>query len=581
MPPVLSDIVGALTGAVTHEGAAAFDLSADDPLTHLVFSRGATLFTDTYYKTQAEEVASYARALLAAERAERGFGWKFAAYMRDPRRGKGNRIQGTIASAILSAADPDGPFTAEYVAKCLSNRADDVVRFVAHFDNLGLGDVPAQAREGMARALAGMDEYQLLKYARRQFPLARRRANGKPASLRLVDAMGLARQHLPPRTLALYHYLHAPTRQKEELAAGLELARARRDYFKRGDVVRFAAGRVSTEQALSHGGATAETWRRLLAVPGLLPDIAFKQYVRSMHKAGLSVEELTEQARQRRFAGLWPHQVYAGYRAIMSGVDRPSKWTHVVGFHQDARPELAPVFEAILERVAANVLPDSPSLGIADVSGSMFGPKLGGEHSSVNVGDAALVLASLMARHLGYAATFSNTIFLEDQQDGETTMAFAERLRQGQGMGSTQVAGSVVSLIGRLLDEPQRLRPRTLYFFSDMQFHPPEEQTMANVRIPAAIRKLFKGGMPPLLAALTAYRQLLGPVDVVLWNLAAYDNAPLPSGMAGVLMLAGFDANSFRHVTTWQAAGSPATAERETTSGPRDPEAEIAYIRQF
>src|SRR5262245_10336165 len=108
MPPILSDVVGALTGAATHEGAAAFDLSADDPLTHLVFNKGATLFTDTCYRTQAEELASYARALLAAERHERGFGWKFAAYMRDPRRGKGNRIQGTIAPAILSAADPDG-----------------------------------------------------------------------------------------------------------------------------------------------------------------------------------------------------------------------------------------------------------------------------------------------------------------------------------------------------------------------------------------------------------------------------------------------------------------------------------------
>src|SRR5215217_730554 len=104
MPQVLREVVGALT----HEGAAAFDLSQTDPLTHLTFTKGSALLEESFYRTQVEEIRSYAAALLAAERHERGFGWKFAAYMRDPVKGKGNRIQGSVAPAILAAADPEG-----------------------------------------------------------------------------------------------------------------------------------------------------------------------------------------------------------------------------------------------------------------------------------------------------------------------------------------------------------------------------------------------------------------------------------------------------------------------------------------
>jgi hypothetical protein len=162
-------------------------------------------------------------------------------------------------------------------------------------------------------------------------------------------------------------------------------------------------------------------------------------------------------------------------------------------------------------------------------------------------------------------------------------MDFAERVRGGAGWGSTQVAGSVVSLISILLTEKRRPRPRTLYFFSDMQFHPPELQTLPQRTVLGAeLQKLFQPNVPPLLAAIRAYRHLIGPVDVVLWNLAAYDAAPLPSKMEGVMMLAGFDANSFRHVETWQNAGSPATdAVEKKIPGARNQEAELEYIRTF
>lgn len=584
MTRMIKGVVGAFKGAaVTHEGAAAFDLSAEDPLLHLVFTKGAALFAKSFYRTQSAEVFAYAQALVAAEKKERGFGWKFAAYMRDPKKGKGNRIQGSMAPAILSAADPDGPFTAEYVEKCLRHRADDVALFASHFVNLGLDAIPEAAKRGMAAALASMDEYQILKYSTRQFPLLTLRENGRPKSLRLVDAMGIARNYLPPPVRALYDYLKAPTREKDRRAEPLPLTSARRRFFKSGTAADFANARLTTEQLLSSQGSTELAWRRLLDVPGLLPDVAFKQYVRAMAAAGIPVPTLVKMAEHRRFAGLWPHQIYMGYRATRFGVSR-NNFSGQTVFHRPGNTELAPVFEAILSKTAENLLPKSPCLGITDISGSMFGATIGGEKSSANVGDAALILAALMSKELGYAATFSDDIFLLGRQPQETTLDYAEHLRGGQGWGSTQVAGSMVSLIEILLAKPHLARPRTLFFFSDMQFHPPELQKLPDKKtLPAELRFLFQPHVPPLAAAIHAYRRLLGPVDVVLWNLAAYDNAPLPSNMEGVLMLAGFDANTFRHVETWQNSGSPAISGQISTapSPKRDNAAELHYIRTF
>ena len=112
----------------------------------------------------------------------------------------------------------------------------------------------------------------------------------------------------------------------------------------------------------------------------------------------------------------------------------------------------------------------------------------------------------------------------------------------------------MVSLMRQLLNAKQMTRPRTLYFFSDMQFHAPELQVLpANCTLTAAMQPYFKPQIPPLLSVIHAWRDLIGPVDVVLWNMASYDNAPVPATIDNVLMLAGFDANTFGHVAKWQA----------------------------
>lgn len=37
-----------------------------------------------------------------------------------------------------------------------------------------------------------------------------------------------------------------------------------------------------------------------------------------------------------------------------------------------------------------------------------------------------------------------------------------------------------------------------------------------------------------------------------MWNLAAYSPVPVPATMQDVLLVSGFDANTFRHVESWR-----------------------------
>lgn len=559
MARLIKGLTALLAKYITHEGAAAIDLSKTDPLLHLTFTKGACLFNDTFYRTQAEELFSYSRALMNAERHEAGFAWKFAAYMRDPKQGKGNRIQGTIAAAILSAAFPEYEHAEEYVYKCLRHRADDLVIFVTHFHNMQLGEIPEAAKKAIARAANEMDEYQLLKYASRRYPIARRRKNGHRASLRLVDALGIARRYLNEEKQHIYRYLHAPTRKKDELSHHLQLAPARRRFFHGGTFAEAELGRLSVEQILSARKSTPQTWLGILDMEGLLPDMAFKQYLGSMVLAGVNVDRIALEARHRNFAGIWPHQVMAGFNAVSQGIRRMAT-KKKVAYSKAPCLAAAPLFDVVLQRIGRGMLPPGLNLGIADISPSMYQVPLVREHSSVTAGDAATLFAAMMSNDLGYAATFSTDIQVLHRRGTESDLTFAQRLHMdGTGWGSTQVAGSVVSLIVYLMENPRLPRPRTLYFFSDMQFHPPQLQfdhvTFPKNRPDSArgqIAKFFDGTMPPLLSAIQAYRHFLGPVDVVLWTLASYDNAPVPSTMDNVLMVSGFDVNTFAAIAAWQ-----------------------------
>lgn len=142
-------------------------------------------------------------------------------------------------------------------------------------------------------------------------------------------------------------------------------------------------------------------------------------------------------------------------------------------------------------------------------------------------------------------------------------LAFSRKPELQAGMGGTQVFGAVLELIAWLKRNDSVTPPDCLWFFSDMQFHPAEG---AVDTLPAPLLKEARAlglgqGRPPLELALDLYRKHFGPVDVVLWNLAAYAPIPVPSDMKGVLLVSGFDANTFRYVETWRQGGDLPTEE--------------------
>ena len=126
-------------------------------------------------------------------------------------------------------------------------------------------------------------------------------------------------------------------------------------------------------------------------------------------------------------------------------------------------------------------------------------------------------------------------------------------------MGGTQVFGAVMELIAHLRTNDRVAPPDCLWFFSDMQFHPAAR--LQNLKaLPDALRRELRRispdlSRPPLELAIELYRRLIGPVDVVLWNLAAYTPAPVPASMPGVLLVSGFDTNTFAQVEAWRSGG--------------------------
>ena len=161
-------------------------------------------------------------------------------------------------------------------------------------------------------------------------------------------------------------------------------------------------------------------------------------------------------------------------------------------------------------------------------------------------------------------------------------------------MGSTQVTGSVLSLMELLLKDPSMKRPDTLFFFSDMQFHPPDAPQVCHVwgqKYKKHLLSLTKTGerikqyldirKPPLVAAIDAWRSLIGPVDIVLWNMATYEASPVPSKVDNVLLVSGFDVNTMKHIDNWKKSGSKAASTRSIPEAVKNPEIVLEKIREF
>ena len=160
--------------------------------------------------------------------------------------------------------------------------------------------------------------------------------------------------------------------------------------------------------------------------------------------------------------------------------------------------------------------------------------------------------------------------------------------------GGTQIFSSMIDLINYLVAAPRQPRPEVLVILSDMQFYPPAsiDRTLLK-NVPQKYQKLIQkpafAKMPPLAAAIVLYREILDTeVSLVLWNLAAYQGSPAPSGMERVLMLSGFDANSFKTIEAWLRAGSPGSAMPTNPQAPAGSgqsgssfEAVLANLRRY
>jgi hypothetical protein len=396
--------------------------------------------------------------------------------------------------------------------------------------------------------------------------------------VRLCDAILFVRPELTALgesgalALAVGEFLHAPSRSRDERAERLPLTKARRKLWKMprdfagdagfGSAVREA--RVTWEQLLGHFGTDLEkitseagkrkaakdnhkVWQAILDTSGLLPDMALMRNLRNMHQSDFSKNQLTKLVAARPFREVWPHQVYAGAKEV---------------------PELIAPFEAIFQR-AVERLPPGRHLGIGDASGSMA-VKVGGPMSSLSSMDVAFCLTGLMSETSGLGASFSESqwasysggrcIVVAERERGESALKFGLSPRLRVGMGGTQVFGAIMELIVWLRAHPEVKAPDCLWFFSDMQFHPAAGGKDCIPKELQALAKQHGVGsreVPPLQVAVELYRALIGHVDVVLWNLAAYAPVPVPADMDGVLLVSGFDANTFASVTAWRDGKKP------------------------
>lgn len=701
----VSDVSEGMDGyrlTVTHEGATAFEV--DDPLVRLVFNHGSFLpESKAYYETQEAGLLRFIDAVTEAGRVHPELALQYAAWQRDPRKGKGNRSQTPWVLAALSAL-PEcvaHPRYQELVAKCIV-RPDDALNIIqASTVYLGDNQLPFQLKAGIACGLESMSDYQLAKYANTRLNLLPERREKSPENalpesattaqelvpvqseeqkikkrtLRFVDVLGICKHYLSPRLFAVYRYLHAPTRQQPELLPVLEqhlpLLSAQKQvrvsppqeisevevWFRRALGARMTMEQIFSATGMSSGerkqlrlllappeegpkedgeedrkpdgehgslellqqheikkrDIRAEIWKNLFIArvadennsEKMLPflgDIAFMRNLRGMYQSGVPVSAMVQEAGHRRFAGLWPFQILSAANALGKRSTRGGK-----KYSAEPCPQVYPVMDTIFERAALNMLPRKQDgtlykvLGLADTSGSMD-VRVGSQNSTATCMDVAVsfsVAFSYSTRTSefgGLAGTWGTTFYPEIAHSGAgpTDLARQVHISSGGGGGGTQVFGSMIALMNWLLEHPESPRPEVLVILSDMQFHPPASIDPGQLRIlPTRYQNIINSPafkeMPPLAAAIVLYREIFGSeISLVLWNLATYEGSPVPSKMDRVLMLSGFDTNSFQIMEQWLRAGSPGSAMPATPIAPGEAgtsgssfEAVLAALRQY
>ena len=303
-----------------------------------------------------------------------------------------------------------------------------------------------------------------------------------------------------------------------------------------------------------------------------LGDVAFLRNIRGMIEAGVPVADLIDEVAQRSFNGIWPFQLVSAARALKQKQSRGrTSWPPC--------PQALPVLDAIFQRVMASMLPRKEDgtlysiLGMADVSSSMM-IKLGGKASSATCMDASLSFSAAFSSTTrtsifgGLAGSWASDFWPAQVNIEDGPLAIVDKVLASGGWGGlgTQVLTSFISLIIWLMEHPDVPRPEVVVVLSDMQFEPPTAfDPFVMERIPSAYRYVLNRpemvDVPPLAAAIVLYREILGAeVSMVLWNLAAYEGSPVPSGMERVLLLSGFDANTLHSLELWLRAGSPGSA---------------------
>ncbi len=334
-----------------------------------------------------------------------------------------------------------------------------------------------------------------------------------------------------------------------------------------------------------------------------LGDMVFLRNVRDMFLSGLPVYDLVTEAKRRRFSGLWPFQLLSAADKLENGSTRGRG-----KYSAKPCPEVLPVLNAVFDRVALDMLPRRQDgtfykiLGLADVSGSMS-VKIGSKNSSATCMDAALSFSVAFSRTTrteefgGLGGTWDNTFRPAIAGLDEPALSMVKMVKRsgGWGGGGTQVFGAIMSLINWLVEHPSVPRPETLVILSDMQFHAPTDLGPGELQVvPKRYQKMIQQPvfkrMPPLAAAIVLYRKVLGSdISLVLWNLAAYEGSPVPSNMQRVLMLSGFDTNSFPILEQWLRAGSPGramptsptTTQKEGGQSDSSFEAVLAALRAY